>query len=217
MPLAEITFFAQKKCYLSEQRRHFSGQNGVFVGRCRLCGGWGGRCLPFGWKFQSKTDITIRFGVSWQTAALTSTNESLGSDDSVFFFSRCFAAKTGNITGYRCCPGGRKELLVVVHSGYNLVHSVVRCSHLRHNVVLVNLEQWCFVETVAIFLGMGAASVIALVPVSSSSYSSICRLLFPREVLIMFLHDRPQNNGESPQLVNIRIARPSLVAHDFNK
>ena len=32
MPLAEITFFAQKKCYLSEQRRHFSGQNGVFVG-----------------------------------------------------------------------------------------------------------------------------------------------------------------------------------------
>ena len=89
--------------------------------RCRLCGGWGARCLPFGWKFQSKTDITIRFGVSWQTAALTSTNESLGSDDSVFFFSRCFAAKTGNITGYRCCPGGRKELLVVVHSGYNLV------------------------------------------------------------------------------------------------
>ena len=85
MPLAEIAFFAQKKCYLSEQRRHFSGQNGVFVGRCRLCGGWGGRCLPFGWKFQSKTDITIRFGVSWQTAALTSTNESLGSDDSVFF------------------------------------------------------------------------------------------------------------------------------------
>ena len=123
MPLAEITFFAQKKCYLSEQRRHFSGQNGVFVGRCRLCGGWGGRCLPFGWKFQSKTDITIRFGVSWQTAALTSTNESLGSDDSVFFFSRCFAAKTGNITGYRCCPGGRKELLVVVHSGHNLAHS----------------------------------------------------------------------------------------------
>ena len=123
MPLAEITFFAEKKCYLSEQRRHFSGQNGVFVGRCRLCGGWGGRCLPFGWKFQSKTDITIRFGVSWQTAALTSTNESLGSDDSVFFFSRCFAAKTGNITGYRCCPGGRKELLVVVHSGHNLVHS----------------------------------------------------------------------------------------------
>ena len=89
--------------------------------RCRLCGGWGGgRCLPFGWKFQSKTDITIRFGVSWQTAALTSTNESLGSDDSVFIFSRWFAAKTGNITGYRCCPGGRKELLVVVHSGYNL-------------------------------------------------------------------------------------------------
>ena len=120
MPLAEIAFFAQKKCYLSEQRRHFSGQNGVFVGCCRLCGGWGGRCLPFGWKFQSKTDITIRFGVSWQTAALTSTNESLGSDDSVFFFSRCFAAKTGNITGYRCCPGGRKELLVVVHSGQNL-------------------------------------------------------------------------------------------------
>ena len=206
MPLAEIAFFAQKKCYLSEQRRHFSGQNGVFVGRCRLCGGWGGRCLPFGWKFQSKTDITIRFGVSWQTAALTSTNESLGSDDSVFFFSRCFAAKTGNITGYRCCPGGRKELLVVVFSGHNLVHSgynlattVVRCSHLRHNVVLVNLEQWCFVETVAIFLGMGAASVIALVPVSSSSYSSICRLLFPREVLIMFLHDTPQNNGNSPQ------------------
>ena len=32
MPLAEITFFAQKKCYLSEQRRYFSGQNGVFVG-----------------------------------------------------------------------------------------------------------------------------------------------------------------------------------------
>ena len=64
MPLAEITFFAEKKCYLSEQRRHFSGQNGVFVGRCRLCGGWGGRCLPFGWKFQSKTDITIRFGAS---------------------------------------------------------------------------------------------------------------------------------------------------------
>ena len=88
--------------------------------RCRLCGGWAGRCLPFGWKFQSKTDITIRFGVSWQTAALTSTNESLGSDDSVFIFSRWFAAKTGNITGYRCCPGGRKELLVVVHSGYNL-------------------------------------------------------------------------------------------------
>ena len=94
----------------------------------------------------------------------------------------------------------------MVHSGYNLVHSgyilvtaVVRCSHLWHNVVLVNLEQWCFVETVAIFLGMGAASVIALVPVSSSSYSSICRLLFPREVLIMFLHDRPQNNGNSPQ------------------
>ena len=181
--------------------------------RCRLCGGWAGRCLPFGWKFQSKTDITIRFGVSWQTAALTSTNESLGSDDSVFIFSRWFAAKTGNITGYRCCPGGRKELLVVVHSGYNLattsgvsgynlVHilatAVVRCSHLWHNVVLVNLEQWCFVETVAIFLGMGAASVIALVPVSSSSYSSICRLLSPREVLIMFLHDRPQNNGNSP-------------------
>ena len=46
-------------------------------------------------------------------------HESLGSDDSVFFFSRCFAAKTGNITGYRCCPGGRKELLVVVHN-YNL-------------------------------------------------------------------------------------------------
>ena len=23
----------------------------------------GGRCLPFGWKFQSKTGITIRFGV----------------------------------------------------------------------------------------------------------------------------------------------------------
>ena len=145
MPLAGITFFAQKKCYLSEQRRHFSGQNGVFVGRCRLCGGRAGRCLPFGWKFQSKTDITIRFGVSWQTAALTSTNESLGSDDSVFIFSRWFAAKTGNITGYRCCPGGRKELLVVVHSGYNLattsgvsgynlVHilatAVVRCSHL---------------------------------------------------------------------------------------
>ena len=57
-------------------------------------------------------------------------HESLGSDDSVFFFSRCFAAKTGNITGYRCCPGGRKELLVVVHSGHNLATIVVRCSHL---------------------------------------------------------------------------------------
>ena len=39
MPLAGIAFFdPPKKCYLS-QRQHFSGQNPVFVGRCRLCGG----------------------------------------------------------------------------------------------------------------------------------------------------------------------------------
>ena len=44
MPLAEITFFAQKKCYLSEQRRYFSGQNGVFVGADAIYVG-GGRSL----------------------------------------------------------------------------------------------------------------------------------------------------------------------------
>ena len=78
----------------------------------------GGRCLPFGWKFQSKTGITIRFGASseprhsnlppvqmMKTMLMTSLLW-----ENVFFF---FWEKTGNITGYRCYPGGRKELLVV--------------------------------------------------------------------------------------------------------
>ena len=77
----------------------------------------GGRCLPFGWKFQSKTDITIRFGASSRHSTthpalpmMKTMTSLLGNDDSVFFY---FWEKAGNIRGYRCYPGGRKELLVV--------------------------------------------------------------------------------------------------------
>ena len=63
-------------------------------------------------------------------------------DDSVFSF---FWGKTGNITGYRCYPGGRKELLVV------------QLVHLWHNsmVKLCAVETCCPVER--------AANIIALV------------------------------------------------------
>ena len=63
MPLAGIgAFFDPKKCYLS-QRQHFSGQNPLFVGRCRPCGGRR-PLFTLRLEFQSKTGITIRFGAS---------------------------------------------------------------------------------------------------------------------------------------------------------
>ena len=114
MPLAGITFFAQKKCYLSEQRRHFSGQNGVFVGADSVYVGGGPWSLFTLWlevPIKDRHYNPIRSLVA--NGRVDEEHESLGSDDSVFIFSSWFAAKTGNITGYRCCPGGRKELLVV--------------------------------------------------------------------------------------------------------
>ena len=43
---------------------------------------WGGvRCLPFGWEFQSKTGITIRFGASWHRRHSTDPSTSTCPDD----------------------------------------------------------------------------------------------------------------------------------------
>ena len=79
----------------------------------------GGRCLPFGWKFQSKTDITIRFGASPTlddpSCCPTDENDVEGklAGKMMTLSSSTSGKPAGNIRGYRCYPGGRKELLVV--------------------------------------------------------------------------------------------------------
>ena len=123
MPLAGITFFDPcKKCYLSRQRQDFSGQNPVFVGRSHL----GGGRRPL---FTLRLEVPIKDRHYNPIRSLVArpadtrpdcpndendVDDKLAcreNDDSVFFFQ--FWGKAGNIRGYRCYPGGRKELLVV--------------------------------------------------------------------------------------------------------